>query len=214
MIELLVSVLVGLPIGIVASLAAWWVLYHGLSPVVRFSESISKEPVSPADYDRTGNAYYVKLENAGTRPIIDVEIRAQLRLRGLGRDPDTSWRIEDLPLSLGGAPTVRVARLRPARWGEARRVVRLYVNDVEAFRGRPLYPQDIRQKSNQRLLLLEDILTMGKDATLHLSLFGYDEFSGSRKLFMSKEYSVGDIRQGTFTLGALTVEPLITQQCS
>ena len=49
------------------------------------------------------------------------------------------------------------------------------------------------------------MLTLGAQTTLDTEAFGYDEFSGTRRLFLSKDYTVNDIKVGPFDQGGLTV---------
>ena len=47
---------------------------------------------------------------------------------------------------------------------------------------------------------------MGSEADLTIEAFGYDEFSGARKLFLSKPYTIHDIREGGLVKGGLGIE--------
>ncbi len=39
-----------------------------------------------------------------------------------------------------------------------------------------------------------------------IEAFGYDEFSGARKLFLSKSYTIHDIKEGAFVPGGLDIQ--------
>ena len=43
-------------------------------------------------------------------------------------------------------------------------------------------------------LTLEDILDLGSSAFIRVYIFGYDKFSGSRRVFLSKKYFLEDVR--------------------
>lgn len=45
---------------------------------------------------------------------------------------------------------------------------------------------------------IEDLLSLDNNVKLVVQLFGYDEFSGARKMFISKPYTLKDIKHGTF----------------
>lgn len=45
---------------------------------------------------------------------------------------------------------------------------------------------------------LSDVLSLGKEATVQIHVFGYDSFSGTRRHFESKLYRNGDIRLGRY----------------
>ena len=46
--------------------------------------------------------------------------------------------------------------------------------------------------------LLEHLMKLGTKATLQVFMFGYDEFSGARKLFGPKVYAITDIKRRKF----------------
>ena len=45
---------------------------------------------------------------------------------------------------------------------------------------------------------LHDLLALGERTRLRVFVLGYDRFSGSRKLFKSKDYEASSIRKGVF----------------
>jgi hypothetical protein len=49
-----------------------------------------------------------------------------------------------------------------------------------------------------RELTLETLLSLGKDAENAIWVFSYDDFSGSRKAFVSKKYRLEDMAVGKF----------------
>jgi hypothetical protein len=50
----------------------------------------------------------------------------------------------------------------------------------------------------EKTLMLEDLLGLGTRASFQVIALGYDEFSGARKLFSSKYYTLDDIREDSF----------------
>lgn len=75
----------GLIIGVGTNLVAWWLLFHAVVPKIQFSPSISKLTNEEHPDDQSGYKYRVKIENAGRRAVIDLEIRARIVIHGLGR---------------------------------------------------------------------------------------------------------------------------------
>ena len=119
--EMVLSTLIGLVTGILTSVFGWWLLAHYVVPTIRFSPFISKTYIHKAGY-----RYRIKLENSGTRGIVDVELMAQLGIKGLLADSPKSWQIAYVPLDSDGARSWRIPRLLPAsraKPGDARRHV-------------------------------------------------------------------------------------------
>ncbi len=211
----LANFFLGLAAGIATNLFSWWLLFHGIVPKVRFSEHISKTPYADTGHDKSGYRYRVKFENSGRRAIIDMEVMARLRMKGL--DPHKGlWHTFLVPLSPDGNIYFRIPRLMPIgaifRFGakrkvhSARPINRFHVNAAVEHLDRPPYPREIRKKAKQGTLLLEDLLSLGSEATLEVETFGYDEFSGTRKLFVSKQYTLKDIKVGHFEIDGLGIE--------
>lgn len=192
MTELLGSILIGLLIGVGTNLIAWWILFHYIVPKIHFSPSISKIPTKD---NKLGYKYRIKIQNSGKRSIIDVEFRARLRIKGLLDNPK-HWKLVSIPL-YGNTIVNKFPIIEPAKQKTSGWAIQIYLNNVDEFRNLP-YPEDIRKKSKEESLLLEDVMGMGSETSIQIFAFGYDEFSGSRKYFESKSYTINDIKEGPF----------------
>ncbi len=186
--------------GFVTGLISWWVLWHGITPSICFHPNISKVLNPSTDTNLSGFDYRIKIQNGGMRTIIDVEIFAWLRIIGLNpAKPDNVW---DVIIPLDGESYKKIPRLLRKQKGEPRsQVLRLGINEVDEFRASKMYPDTIRTQSEQRKLFLEDLLSLGTEATLEIYITGYDGFSGAKKLFVSNPYTLQDIRPGHFPRG-------------
>ena len=179
----LTSTLVGIPLGILTSLVAWWVLFHRIVPKIEFSPDISK-----FYFQNLGMKYRIKFRNSGRRGIIDMEVFPILRIRGLNHQlPDNLFNIR-LNTSLINN---RISNLKENR------VITLLPENTPKF-GENIFPEYIREKYQSKELNLEDLFKIRNDVKLVIEVFGYDEFSGARKLFSSKPYTIKDIQYGTF----------------
>ncbi|HUT74310.1 MAG TPA: hypothetical protein VM221_05700 [Armatimonadota bacterium] len=136
---------------------------------------------------------------------MDVEVTARLRVKRLVATRPGNWWVSSIPVEYGD-PICRVPKMGPVRTGARRQIVPLLVNDAEQFRQAP-YPAEVREKAQNRSLLPEDLLRLGDRTELRLIVSGYDAFSGARRLFVSKEYTVGDIIDGRFNKDGLEVIP-------
>lgn len=187
-VDLLVANLLGLVVGIAASFASWWILFHRIVPCVEFSSAISATPRRSNPDKKT---FRFKLQNTGRRAVIGSEVFARLRIKW----PDgNNWTGYYIPLGREGERKYELPRLERSR----NRTLTLWINRTESFRSRGRFPDDFRAKAETRELTLADVLSQGTAANLQIFLSGYDEFSGARKIFMSKQYTLKDVLEGRF----------------
>lgn len=190
--------LLGIPTGILASLIAWWILFRKLTPKMSFSDVILKTPVA---HNNNRYSYGVKVENSGSRIIVDAEFFVQFRAKGLIAETPNRWSVVFIPL-----PYNRIPRMRPVKTNHVRDILTLSINSATDF-GTNLFPDEIRRKFKEEKLVLEDIMGLGSDTTLQIISFGYDEFSGARTVFESKVYRTQDIVDGVFDVSSLKAIP-------
>jgi hypothetical protein len=181
--ELLISALIGIPLGILASLVAWWIQFCLITPKIRFSPFISKLYFKDA-----GTRYRLKIKNFGKRGIIDIEVFPILRIKGLRPELPNNWTNITLATTLTNN---RISSLKVDR------IFSILPESNTKFSDR-IFPENIRKKYKNQELNLEDLLELGGNVKLVVQLFGYDEFSGSRKLFESNSYALKDIKYGKF----------------
>lgn len=188
--DVLVSTLIGIPIGLLTSFVSWWILFHMLTPKVRFSTQISKARAATSDR----YAYRVKLRNVGRRRIVDAEFFARLRIQALDKGSN-NWAIFHIPLD-----EPRIPMLPPHR--RRGHIEVLYVSQVNNTHR---FPSDIAKKIEDGTVLLEDLMRLGKQSTLQLIGFGYDSFSGTRTIFESALYTINDIMPGRFAKNSFDI---------
>ncbi|PIP37990.1 MAG: hypothetical protein COX19_15090 [Desulfobacterales bacterium CG23_combo_of_CG06-09_8_20_14_all_51_8] len=181
--EILVSILIGIPLGILSSLAAWWILFRYIVPKIEFSPHISKYY-----FKNLGTRYRIKFRNIGKRGIIDIEVFPILRIKGLNPELPDNWLNITLTTSLNNN---HISSLKEDR------IISLLPEDTDKFKN-PNFPDHIRKKYQSKGLNIEDLLSLDNKVKLVVQLFGYDEFSGARKMFISKPYTLKDIKPGTF----------------
>lgn len=196
------AMLIGIPIGIVCSLFAWWLLFHGIVPKLRFSDYISKQESK----ENTGRfRYRVKFENYGRRRIVNLEVSVCLNIKGLSEESPQTWDVVNLKLK---SPPIH-AFLDPIRKEGIRRFVILDINGTDDF-SHKIFSETIRKKYQVRQLKLEDLLRIGNETSVRVSIMGDDAYSGSRKLFQSKKYIIEDIKEGSFQLNSLKMQEPIS----
>lgn len=195
-----ISQLLGLVAGLFTSFFSWWVLFRFMVPIITTSDAISKTKSTVAleeDDDKTGFRYRIKLENSGYRPIIDLELRAFVRIKGLKNPHSDTWEVAHLPMNLNGDKIYSTPLMNPVRKSKIRTLLRIYPNHTDYFT-RPHFPAHIREKSREKKLLLEDLLSLGSSANLRIAISGVDGLTGARKVFI-KNYRLQDIKLSEFT---------------
>jgi hypothetical protein len=207
----ILNLIVGIFIGIATNLFSWWILFHGFSPILRFSPSVCKTSRNPTPGNKTKYVYRVKLENSGKRGIIDVELMVRLRLKGLEGYPKGLSQVVYIPLGSNGETTHRIPSISPAKKSGSRPIL-IFCTEVQSeFRNLNNYPKHIVNKAKGKSLLLEDVLKLSSDTFFQIIGFGYDEFSGSRKVFRSKKYTLQDIIYGNFDRDGIGVIPTVEE---
>ncbi len=190
--EIFISLILGIPLGILASLIAWWILFHAVVPKIEFSHDISK---STAIDSKSGYRYRIKFENTGKRDVLDLEIFARYRIQGIKQETPKNWSIIDLHISKERIPIVKKG---------GNKIIRIYPEKTKHFEN-DMYPDEIQYKKMKLSLTLEDIFKATDNTSLQIVMFGYDSFSGSRKVFESKKYYIKNIKQGLFNKNNLSI---------
>ena len=194
-----VSIILSFIIGVISSYFVWWFLNKIITPHIQFSENISKQKSSEAS---SGRKYRVKLENAGRRDIIDVDISVKLTIRGgLNSKRPNNLEITYLPCSFNG----KIPIMKPAINEKRRSIIRIDPNKKEEFI-RAIYPKSIQEKAKEEKLTLDDLLELGSESYLEIIAMGYDKFSGARKVFVSKEFKKEDLIMKDFNKNSLEME--------
>lgn len=183
-VDFFLGLALGLPIGIVSSLLSWALLFHRLVPKLSFSKVISKIP----HHDLRKARYRILIENFGRRRVIDVESICRLQIRGFHPSTPTIWK--QVNLAIAGS---RIPDIRPG----LSRIVRIIPEETDEFQAPP-YPEHIQKMAIDGTLSLEDLFELGEEVKIVLYVFSYDEFSGTRKLFTSSEYTSKSIFSGKF----------------
>jgi len=203
--------IVGFIAGIGTNLLSWWVLAHYFIPNINFGPSISKFSTECSEDDKSGYRYRIKLANSGRRQIIDINLSATIRVDGLRFG--TTTEIINIPFSSDGEKDARILYMKPIKPNERNaKILRLHINAYKAFSTGWYFPEDFRNKAKNRMLTLEDVMSLGANSWLQLTAFGYDEFSGARKMFTSRNYTIKDIKYGKFRIGGLDVVELERDQ--
>jgi hypothetical protein len=185
----LLTNLLGFLVGLLTSFLTWWILAHWIIPKIEFSKDISK---LKTEDDGSGYMYRIKFINVGRRGLIDMQVVARLLIKGLSIP--RNWVTIKIPLEWNGSYKTEIPKLS----AKSNRIIRLFLSSSPDLQMNSYIPEVIRDKARLGKLTLEELLSLGSRAKLTIWVFGYDEFSGARKLFKSYEYQAEDIKDGRF----------------
>lgn len=179
----MINTLVGAGFGFFISFLVWFITKHMIVPGITFEENIGKRDDERSD---GGAIYRIRFCNSGRRKIVDVSIFARMYVQGL--DGRALWRkrIIIIPLRIAHWPKLDIdsgtygSTLCPEKTKEL---------------AEPWYPEEVQQKAQAEQMTLEDIFALGSNAELQIDAFAYDDFSGARKVFSSKKYTIKDIKE-------------------
>ena len=187
------EILLGVILSLATSFAFFYWQFHVVVPEIRFSEKISKLKRGDG-----GFRYRVKFENCGKRDIVEVTVLGRLRVKALNPNALNNWNIAEIPMGFV------VPLMRPVKQSRLRETPEI---DLRQARFERPFPKEIVDRAHADELPLEELLRLGTKTTLEIFVFGYDAFSGSRKVFVSKVYSEADIAEGPFEPGSLEIGP-------
>lgn len=195
---MLEAVIVGVTTGVIASLTAWWVLYHLMAPSIQFADTIKKEATANST---TGYYYQFKLGNMKrTSSAIDIDVRASVYFAEFPAEGVTNT----YTIPVGGG---HFFELTPRKDGATswNRRVSLKVNDAEFLSNfdKTYFPDRIKSLARDKTLTLEDLFTVTDNVVLRLHAIATDSFSGSKRIFRSKPFRVEDIAIGKYERSSL-----------
>jgi len=175
-----------------ASFLVWWVVTHLLVPSLSYSKAISRITITVDREERV--QYRIKLANRGKRNIIDVELFVRLYLHV---SPGTrTITVVNVKLSQPRLP------LMP--YGGLMKIIKLLPERTEAFSKHP-FPEHVWASYATGSLSLEEVLALDARARIQILGFGYDSFSGSRRLWQ-QEYKASDVHERLFKSGSLELK--------
>lgn len=182
--------LIGFVLGILGSIATWWIFAHWLVPSVRFEEKILVRPSKAGAGERR---YLLKFANVGRRDLIDVTVMAYVSIQ-TKPGSERSWSSSRLAFHRTGEISHAMAIVPRGR----NRLLTIHAAHSDQILHDMNYSEGVRQSVADRSLDLMRLMSDGAaskcEVRLRAHLFGYDSFSGARKLFSSKSYGIEDFQ--------------------
>lgn len=203
--ELILSIVIGVTTGVIASWLFWFLLYYGLAPKIAFSHEISKRASKARG---CGYEYSIKLYNIRKRSAVDVQLTAYVTIPGLS-SPVTD-DVYYVPLG-----TNRIMEMIPkSKPGRNANLVILNLDKERFIKifNRPYFPDSVRSLAAEGKLSLEDVLRIRDGSYFRLLVKLNDSISGAVKVCRSKDYILNDIVFGKFKKKALSVVPFSEEE--
>ncbi|MBT8112812.1 MAG: hypothetical protein KJO47_03945, partial [Gammaproteobacteria bacterium] len=164
-------------------------------PIIEFAEEVSRRPIA---YDRQTTRHQFAFKNTGARPIINVRLKARLRIKDPRKRGSNVLNYYDIALSNN-----ELFELKP----DDRVAMSLDFHNSTSLNDRLLDPNIIK-KLVAEILTLDDVLDCYPDAVFYIQVIGTDIYSHATKVFQSKLYARADIRNGVFEAKSLNIAPL------
>ena len=178
------EIIIGFVLGIIASILAWYILFHKIIPKVDFFEKIYKDRT---DENPSGYRYLIRFQNNGHRDIIDIELFAKLRIKGIYEHRRNAWKAIYIPIDDN-----RIPKINSQKRNHKRIAIQICPTEINHIAKRSI-PDELKRKLDDETILLEELMEIGEKSELQIFGFGYDSFSGSRKVFESKKFVRDDI---------------------
>ncbi len=174
----------------------WFIKNYIFPPKIRFGREILKVPCNGSEM-----RYVFLFENTGWRKLIDLSVNATVVIPGI-----VDWDNE----SLQYYRVVTTADRKHLLETGVSTTARISLEDSPEVLTSRFVPSDIKTKISEHNNSLEELLKLHNDATIQISIFGNDNLTGVRKLFESKEYLIGDIKEGEFNRKKFLVQKKVS----
>jgi hypothetical protein len=178
----LTDTLLGVVVGVAASLVGWWIIARAVTPLISISEEISKVSASGRGHPTRYRFRYVSVRRWWLRrsPLVDVRVDATLRIRGTSG----FWNIWTIPTNANAA------------WVETNRIVDLKVDLIE-FKGVSAFSERLRAAASASPGDLEALLGMGEKGHVRVVISASHAYTGARRTF-KRDYTSRAITTARF----------------
>lgn len=181
--------------GIIASAIVWFIT----SKVSRVKIEFSRELMGDTDpLDTSKYHYNIEVHNKGKGELIDLHMQAKIIVEGADRQNPGLRCFALLNLDyFCNFPSLSYQGSKDKLWPRKHSGRLIYAINMagayEEFR-KSYYVDNVIEKAKSCTLQLDDIFYAYPDAAIQFYLFGYDSFTGARKMYKSKYYRKADIR--------------------
>lgn len=182
-------------LGVAASFLVWLFTTKFSRVKIVFSDELigNTDPNNESLYH-----YYVDVTNKGRRDLIDLHMQAKITIIGADKkNPGLKcFALLNLDYS-SNLPYLPPAGSKDKLWPNKNTGRIMYAVDMKdacTEFSKVFYDPSIRTKALNQTLQLDDIFDIYPDAALQFHLFGYDAFTGARKMYRSRYYRRENLR--------------------
>jgi hypothetical protein len=171
----LISLLIGVPLGIASSILAWWMLAHAIRPSLSWHEPrfVLVPGSETAGYENLA----IRLKNDSKRDAIDITIHGELRVDHMPTKDGVRRTLVRFPLNSPWMPLIK---------NEAQ--IRVEQQNIPDWEWDRLCGRVGVSKRNLKLVMQEC-----ERSTIRFYALAYDRFSGAKKIFV-KEFEFKEIQ--------------------
>lgn len=187
--------IISFSLGVLASFLVWLFTTKFSRVKIVFSRELTgnTDPNNESLYH-----YSVDVTNKGHRDLIDLHMQAKITIVGADKkNPGLKcFALLNLDYS-SNLPYLPPAGSRDRLWPNKNTGRIMYAVDMtDAYTefSKVFYDSHIREKALNKTLQLDDIFAVYPDAALQFHLFGYDAFTGARKMYRSQYYRRENLR--------------------
>ncbi|MEW8664532.1 MAG: hypothetical protein AB2557_18940 [Candidatus Thiodiazotropha sp.] len=162
---------------------------------MEFSEELGRRPIT---YDKQAVRHQFAFKNIGKRSIINIRLKARVRIKLNNRRGDKIINYFDVSLSNN-----EIFEMKPGVMFR----MSLDVHKSSTL-DTPLLNESVVEKLHAKTLTVDDVLDFYHDASFFVQIIGTDIYSNATKVFQSPQYKKADIRSGVFTGQSLDIAPL------
>ena len=182
-------------LGVTASLLGWLLTAYMTRVKIEFPQKIYREVDM---YDRSRYHYNIEVFNVGKRELIDLHMQARISIEGADKkNPKLRcFSLLDLDYYSCNFPWLPFKNSKDEEWSRVNSGRLIYAIEMKLAYlefSKVFYETTIREKAQRKTLQLDDIFNTYPNAAIQFYLFGYDGFTGARKMFKSKYYRKTDI---------------------
>jgi hypothetical protein len=199
--EFWAGILIGFFLSVLLTAGFWALTTKVLSPKLVAFDPLGKAngPLKLVEAKRLDGtwAYQFNVGNTGRRHAVDIEFSSTLFSKGWASDSENRIATISLPVTtgrIGIMPAHRSSRNRqhPLTFLGPRIVT--FTTEISEFQARKL-PAELQKDARAGKARLGDLMALGVDSIVSVTVYAYDKFSGARNVFTEATAIADDIRK-------------------
>ena len=192
------ELLLGLVLGIVSSVGAWWAVALRLSPKYEVSSlNAVRDSKVPCGY-----RYRIKVRNLRRRSALtEVGLHARVVIRGLNADLPLNYYSMAVPVGSGSVFPVLERRRKTAGPLDNERIYTLDIHHLDGDSFRRM-PPEVQERVTNGTITLEELLGLGDRGVVRLAVSGTHDRSGFKR---TQTFKFDKQVEGEFNRGSVDI---------